>query len=123
MKGHIHLEYSEKLNSAYTKSYIEIIFDEDNKVFEKIYLYSSRYGIIEIINGQKEIHKWETEDEAQSGSYLKKHYPVILLNGNTEDIEIENNIIKENIHYIDTLNLGNDEIRIINMAIEYLRSI
>ncbi|MDR0321511.1 MAG: hypothetical protein LBI28_08410 [Treponema sp.] len=117
----IHLEYKESLTEDYTKNYFEIIYDKNNGAFEYIYLYNSRYGTLEYKDGKKEIHKWETEDEAQDGSYLNKNYPIICLDGVTDDRLLENNIIEANMEYIKTLELQEEETEIINSGIEFLK--
>jgi hypothetical protein len=117
----IHLEYKENLAADYAKNYFEIIYDTHTGVIEYIYLYSYKYGTLKYNNGKKEIHKWETEDEAQGGSYLNKNYPIICLDGVTDDRILENNIIEENINYIKTLKLPENETEIINWGIEILR--
>ena len=117
-----HLEYKEMLRADYARNYIEIIFDKTNKTFDYIYLYNSRYGTIHFENGKKEIHKWETEDEAQTGSFLNKNYQIICLDGITFDKDIEIKIIEENSRYAKTLKLNDDEANIINSAIECLKN-
>jgi hypothetical protein len=123
MNGKIHLEYKQNLRTDYTGNYIEIIYDKENNIFEKIYLYNFKYGIIEFSKMKKQIHKWETEDDAQSGSYLNRHYPVICLDGIATDKELEDKIVAENMNYIVTLNLEQTKIEIINNAINFLKSI
>ena len=120
MKDNIlHLEYKELLTQDYTRNYLEIIYNEDENKFIKVYFYNSEYGTIEIKNNKKEIHKWETEDEAKSGSYLKRNYPIIGLNGITTDKHLENKIIEENLKYIKKLNVKEKEMEIINKTIQY----
>jgi len=121
--GILHLEYKEDLKEDYCKNYFEIFYDENRKIFQKIYLYSSQYGTIELKNGKKEIHKWETEDEAQANSYLNRNYPIICLDGIANDSELEKNIILENMNYIKTLKLKEQEMFVINNAINYLAGI
>lgn len=53
----------------------------DDRV-ESLYLNSSEYGTVEIdASGALTCHSWETEDQAKSGSYLSRRFPVILHNG------------------------------------------
>ena len=118
----MHLEYKQKFKEDYTGNYLEIMYDEDNFKFVKIYFYSSKYGTIEIINNKKEVHRWETEDEAKSGSYLKRNYPIIGLNGMTNNKQLENKIIEENINYLKEINIKEEEIKIVNKAIQYLNN-
>jgi hypothetical protein len=122
MNDKVHLEYKQSLKTDYTGNYMEIIFDKKNNIFEKIYLYNHKYGTIEFSGNKKQIHKWEMEDEAQYGSYLKRHYPIICLDGITEDRELEENIIGENMNYIAALNLEKSQTEIINTAIDFLKS-
>ncbi|MCL1817985.1 MAG: hypothetical protein FWG35_03575, partial [Spirochaetaceae bacterium] len=63
-----------------------------------------------------------TEDEAQQGSYLNRHYQIICLNGITQNRQIEDGIINENMKYIETLNLSEEESEIIRSAIKYLEN-
>jgi len=119
----LHLEYKEELTPDYARNYLELFYDETKETFEKIYLYNSEYGTIEVVNSKKKMNKWETEDQAQSGSYLNKNYPIICLNGVTDDAQLENNIIEENLKYIKTLNINEKHGKIIENAIQYLRNI
>jgi hypothetical protein len=121
--GVIHLEYKENIKPDYCKNYFEIYYEDIKNIFKSIYLYNSQYGTIKIENGKKEIHKWETEDEAQAGSYLKRNYPAICLDGITSNPIIENNIIIENMNYIKTLGLTEKELLIIEKAIKYLNEV
>ena len=123
MNENIHLEYKSSLKKDYAENYIEIIYDSIKKKYIKIYLYSWKYGTIDLNNGKKEIHKWETEDDSKTGSYLNRNYPIICLNGETKDENIEDGIIEENIKYINTLIIDNDKKIIINNAIKYLKKI
>jgi hypothetical protein len=123
MSENIHIEYKEYIKEDYAKNYMEIIYDKINNFFTKIYIYNWEYGIIDVKNNKKEIHKWENEDDAQFGSYLNKHYPIICLNGKTNDPAIEENIINENIKYIKTLNIEKEKMEIINYALKYLKDI
>ena len=121
MSEKIHLEYRESLSREYTGNYIEVIFDATNNNFDKIYLYNSEHGTITFEKGKKEIHRWENEDEAQSGSYLAKHYPVICLNGITDGPVTERMIIEENHKYISTLHLDEEKIRIMEEAFRIIK--
>ncbi|MDR2471188.1 MAG: hypothetical protein LBD09_03645 [Treponema sp.] len=114
------MEYKENLKSDYAKNYFEIFYDELRNIFKKVYLYNYQYGTIEIENGKKKIHKWETEDEAQTDSYLNRNYPIICLDGMTNDPVLENNIIAENMKYIHTLELSDHELLIIDKAVKYI---
>jgi len=114
-------KYKEALTQDYTRNYLEIEYDELNGNYIKIYFYNSEYGTIEIINNKKEMHKWETEDEAKSGSYLKRNYPIIGLNGVSFDNQLENKIIEENLKYINKININKEELDIINNAVKYLK--
>jgi hypothetical protein len=122
MNDKIHLEYKQNLRTDYTGNYMEIVFDRKNNIFEKKYIYNFKHGIIEFSGNKKQIHKWETEDEAQYGSYLNRHYPLICLDGIADDRELEENIIRENMNYIRTLNLEKSKIEIINTAIDFLKN-
>jgi len=110
----------ELLTQDYTRNYLEIKYNENINKFIKVYLYNSEFGTIEIINNKKEVHKWETEDEAKNGSYLKRNYTIIGLNGITDNKILENKIIDENLKYIKKINIKEKELEIINKAIQYI---
>ena len=114
------IEYKELLTQDYTRNYLEIKYNENINKFIKVYLYNSEFGTIEIINNKKEVHKWETEDEAKNGSYLKRNYTIIGLNGITDNKILENKIIDENLKYIKKINIKEKELEIINKAIQYI---
>jgi len=116
------IEYKELLTHDYSRNYLEIKYNENINKFIKVYLYNSEFGTIEIMNNKKEVHKWETEDEAKSGSYLKRNYTIIGLNGITDNKILENKIIDENLKYIKRINIKEKEMEIINKAIQYIYS-
>jgi len=62
---------------------LRITVNKENRVIEQLYFSSSSYGTASWINGSGvvEAHGWETEDSAAEVSYLSKHYPALLLNG------------------------------------------
>ncbi|MCL2800469.1 MAG: hypothetical protein FWD28_01745 [Treponema sp.] len=123
MNNILHLEYKELLTPDYTRNYLEIKYNESNKEYIKIYIYNSEYGTIEIVNGKKEMHKWETEDEAKTGSYLNRNYPIIGLNGVSDDSRLEDLIINENLKYINKIKPSKKELEIINNAVKYIKNI
>ena len=121
MNSKTHLEYKSLLKPDYTENYLEIIYDKDKNLFETIYFYNWEHGTIKLENGKKVMRRWEEESEAQTGSYLKRHYPVICLNGVTYDTDTENKIIEENMKYVKSINTKPEEMEIINNAIILLK--
>jgi hypothetical protein len=108
----IHLEYKEMFSKEYTGNYLKIIYDKNKNTFNKIYLYNYKYSTINIEKSEKIVHKWETEDQAKEGSYLNRNYQIICLNGIENDKTLENNIIMENMNYVNKLNIKNENLKI-----------
>jgi hypothetical protein len=77
---HIVLKYCEELRTDFTKNYMKVIVNEAGAL-EKVYINTYELGTLEYKNGRIEMHRWENENEAQSGSFLSRHYPQRLLNG------------------------------------------
>lgn len=59
---------------------------EDGRIVE-LYFSSNAYGTARWTeqSGLVDSHRWESEDEARSGSYLARRYPIILENGPVSD--------------------------------------
>jgi hypothetical protein len=60
-----------------------VIYLDQHDIISKIFFSSDKYGTVEWINGSglKNCHKWESEDEAKSQSYLTRRYTAILSDG------------------------------------------
>jgi hypothetical protein len=118
----IKLEYRKKFREDFTGNYIEILYDKEQNQFERIYFYDSEHGTLEYQNGIKKIHRWENEDEAQSGSYLNRRYTSVLLDGIADDPNVENEIIKSSYNFIKTINLGEDETKILTNVFDMMKN-
>lgn len=82
------------LREGFVKSSISISYNEETGAVEEAALNHYKYGIIVIKDGYKDVHRWESEDEAQRGSYLSRRYTTILLNGVVDDREFEESLFK-----------------------------
>jgi hypothetical protein len=60
-----------------------VIYLDGNSVITGIFFSSDAHGTVEWINGSglKNSHRWESEDQAKSRSYLTRRYTAILSNG------------------------------------------
>ncbi|MDR1390097.1 MAG: hypothetical protein LBJ31_09005 [Treponema sp.] len=118
----VKLVYQKKYRRDFTAIYTEIIYDDKNKTFELIYFYDSESGTLELKNGIKKIHRWEDEDEAQSGSYLNRRFTTVLLDGAANDSATEDRIINANLSYIKTLHVGERETALIGSAVKKIKA-
>jgi hypothetical protein len=73
-------KYCQELRRDFVKNYLKAIFGSDGKI-AKIYINTYDYGTLEYKNGALEMHRWENEDEAQSGSYLARRYTLRIQDG------------------------------------------
>jgi hypothetical protein len=122
MSDNIKLEYRKIFRKDFTGNYIEIIYNKENNKFERIYFYDSENGTWEYQNGIKKIHRWENEDEAQSGSYLNRRYTSRLLNGEVDDPIAEDKIIRASCDFIKTKDIDEEERKIINEAFNIVKN-
>jgi hypothetical protein len=83
------LKYSEELRADFVKNFCKIIYNEKTGKYTKIFINTYELGTLEWINGSTELHRWENEDEAQSASYLSKHYTQRILDGHLKDPDAE----------------------------------
>lgn len=60
-----------------------VIYLDGNDIITHIYFSSNNYGSVEWKNGAglKDCHRWESEDQAKSPSYLTRRYTAILSDG------------------------------------------
>ncbi|QQO10367.1 hypothetical protein [Breznakiella homolactica] len=123
MENIITLEYKEELRTDFTKNYLKIIYNKKTELFKEIYFYNYEYGIIEVKNGVKTVHRWENEEEAQSHSYLNRRYTVTFLDGKINDIGLEKQIINEILKYLETIFIKKEEKIILNKMLKYIRKL
>jgi len=82
------------LREGFVKTSISLSYNEETGAVDEVTLNHYKYGIIVIKDGYKDVHRWESEDEAQRGSYLSRRYTTILLNGVVDDREFEESLFK-----------------------------
>ncbi|HOT44041.1 MAG TPA: hypothetical protein PLM53_08335 [Spirochaetota bacterium] len=60
-----------------------VIYIDGNNIITGIFFSSDVHGTVEWINGSglKNCHRWESEDQARSRSYLTRRYTAILSDG------------------------------------------
>jgi hypothetical protein len=73
-------KYCQELRRDFVKNYLKVIFDA-GKTITKVYINTYDCGTLEYKNGVLEMHRWENEDEAQSGSYLSRRYTLRIQDG------------------------------------------
>jgi hypothetical protein len=73
-------KYCRELRRDFVRTYLKVIFDAGGKI-AKVYINTYDYGTLEYKNGVLEMHRWENEDEAQSGSYLARRYTLRIQDG------------------------------------------
>jgi hypothetical protein len=73
-------KYCQELRRDFVKNYLKVIFDA-GKTVTKVYINTYDCGTLEYKNGVLEMHRWENEDEAQSGSYLSRRYTLRIQDG------------------------------------------
>lgn len=93
-KGSKKIVFEAMLREGFIKSSLSLIYNEETGAVNEVVLNHYKYGIIAIKDGYKDVHRWESEDEAQKHSYLSKHYPTTLLNGPVNDSAFEEALIK-----------------------------
>ena len=71
-----------------------VIYLDGAGLIEKIFFSSDDHGTVEWRNGTglAECHRWESEDQAKSKSYLSRRYTTILSNG-AADTEFARDVI------------------------------
>ena len=76
------ISFASYLRENYVAKSLVIYLDRNNTI-SKIFFSSDSHGTVEWINGSglKNCHKWESEDEAKSQSYLTRRYTAILSDG------------------------------------------
>lgn len=70
------------LKKDYVAKSVVIYIDRNNNI-TGIFFSSDTHGTVEWINGSglKNSHRWESDDQAKSRSYLTRRYTAILSNG------------------------------------------
>jgi len=76
------ISFASYLRENYVAKSLVIYLDRNN-IITSMFFSSNSYGTVEWINGSglKNCHKWESEDEAKSQSYLTRRYTAILSDG------------------------------------------
>jgi hypothetical protein len=117
------IDYSEYLREDFILCSIKIKYKK--RLFDIIeaYINHYEYGIIEIKDGKKEIHVWETEDQSQSSSYLSRRYTVTLLNGVNTNKDFENKFIETVIKFIIHSSMDSKIKNILNKLIKRIKKI
>jgi hypothetical protein len=71
-----------------------VIYLDSAGIIEKIFFSSDDHGTVEWRNGSGlvDCHRWESEDQAKSQSYLTRRYTSILSNG-AADMDYARNVI------------------------------
>ena len=71
-----------------------VIYLDGAGIIEKIFFSSDDHGTVEWRNGSglADCHRWESEDQARSQSYLTRRYTTILSNG-AVDMDYARNVI------------------------------
>jgi hypothetical protein len=89
--------------------------DIKNNIVLSIYFSSNDYGTATWMRekGFVDSHRWETEDELVKTSYLSKHYPVLLENGNVSEEYIFEKIIPDILWNMIDLDLSFDIFKIL----------
>lgn len=82
------------LREGFVKSAVSVTYDGETGLADEVVLNHYKYGVIVIREGYKDVHRWESEDEAQKGSYLSRRYTAILLNGVVDDTAFEESLFK-----------------------------
>ena len=115
------LKYCEELRADFTKNYFKVIFTEKGSL-QKVFINCYEEGTLEYKNNSIEMHRWENEDEAQSVSYLSKHYTQRLLDGviNVPDTKTKMiGIIKTS---MKSAAIENDDRRFFDSALNFLET-
>jgi len=99
------VKYSENLRDDFVLCSIRIKYININLEIMEAYINHYEFGIIEIKDGKKEIHKWENEEQSQNNSYLSRRYTVTLLDGITTDVDFENKFISAVMEFIENSKL------------------
>ena len=87
------LKYCEELRKDFTKNFCKVVFNETGDC-KKVYINCYEAGTLEYKSGFLEMHRWESEDEAQSLSYFNRHYTQRLLDGVVEGTDIKTRMIE-----------------------------
>ena len=98
------MAYAYYIRSEFVAKAMVIYLDGANMI-EKIFFSSDDFGTVEWKNGTglADCHRWESEDQAKSKSYLSRRYTTILSNG-ALDIDYARAMIIPDI--LDNLNDG-----------------
>lgn len=94
-----------------------VVYVGRNDLIEKIFFSSNEHGTVEWVNGAglKNCHRWESEEQAQSPTYLTKRYTSILSDGAVGIDYARETIIPDildNLHDGDIAELVSDVIQV-----------
>jgi hypothetical protein len=114
------ISFASYLRENYVAKSLVIYLDRNN-IINKMFFSSDTYGTVEWINGSglKNCHKWESEDEAKSQSYLTRRYTAILSDGAADNVYAQNRIIPDILDNLHDENIA-EWIRDILQVREYL---
>jgi hypothetical protein len=114
------ISFASYLRENYVAKSLVIYLDRSN-VINKMFFSSDTYGTVEWINGSglKNCHKWESEDEAKSQSYLTRRYTAILSDGAADNAYAQNRIIPDILDNMNDENIA-EWVRDILQVREYL---
>ncbi|MBN2158413.1 MAG: hypothetical protein JW807_03385 [Spirochaetes bacterium] len=102
------------------KDYVEnsmVVYLEKNDIIGKIFFSSHVHGTVEWINGAglKNCHRWESEDQAKSPTYLTARYTSILSDGAVDANYARETIIPDvldNLYDADIAELVSDIVQV-----------
>ncbi len=103
----ISLTYNEYLREDFVSCYVKIAYDKINYKIKEACINHYEFGVIEIINDKKTIHKWETEEQAHNDSYLTRRFTITLLNGIELKDEFEDRFLSKVMLHIKRSDLDN----------------
>ncbi|MCB1306600.1 MAG: hypothetical protein KDK30_00395 [Leptospiraceae bacterium] len=85
--GERRLIIEELLRDDFIRRAVVFTLDEESRA-ESIFFNSSDLGTVywDPENGLHDCRSWETEDHAREGTFLQRHYPIILHNGVQNDM-------------------------------------
>lgn len=94
-----------------------VVYTGKNDLIEKIFFSSNAHGTVEWINGAglKNCHRWESEEQAHSPTYLTKRYTTILSDGAAGLDHARETIIPDildNLHDVDIAEQISDVIQV-----------
>lgn len=85
-----------------------VIYLDRSNVIASIFFSSDIHGTAEWINGSglTKSNRWESDDQAKSGSYLARRYTAILSNGSVDDNYAKNTIIPDILDHLESADIA-----------------